>query len=248
MALIPRLLKPGIGAAAWATVAARAGRTAWRLSRSAHYARHAVGFQQQPAPAVALRMLVAGDGTALGSGASGPEHSVAGLAGAAYPLLGVETIAEPGARLADVLEQLRRASGRYDLVLVQAGGMDVLRQTQRDALQADIERVVRRARELAPQVVLMPCGNLGNLPFFAPPLTWLMAQRSRLLERLLRSVAERHGAQVVGLYREPGADPFVRNPRWLAADGLHPNDAGYACWWQELQKQLPLAQWLAAAR
>lgn len=247
MALIPRLLKPGLGAAAWTALAASAGRTAWRLSRSARYKRTAVAYQQQPEPAVALRLLVVGDGTALGSGASAPERSVAGLIGRDYPLLGIDNRAESGARYADVLEQLRQASGPYDLLLVQAGSNDVLRSTERDALHADIERVVRRARELAPRVVLVAGTNLGNAPFFAPPLSWWMTRRSELVRDLVATVARRHGAHVVDLFFEGVDDPLMHDPRLLAGDGLHPSDAGYARWWQEVRRQLPVAEWLQAA-
>jgi lysophospholipase L1-like esterase len=144
--------------------------------------------------------------------------------------------AADGAKFADVLEQLGRG-GRFDVVLVQAGGNDVIRMRSLDAMRQDIERTADAARERADHVVLMPAGNVGNAPFFFPPLTWWMTQRSRALHRYVVKAAERTGAVYVNLFHERRDDPFAREPRLNASDGLHPSDAGYEVWWHELQAQ-----------
>jgi hypothetical protein len=58
-------------------------------------------------------------------------------------------------RFADVLAQLV-GEQRFDMVIVQSGGNDVIRLRALDALQTDIDRVADRGRELADSVVLMP--------------------------------------------------------------------------------------------
>jgi lysophospholipase L1-like esterase len=52
----------------------------------------------------------------------------------------------------------------------------------------------------------------------------------------------------VNLFHERGADPFVARPELNAGDGLHPSDAGYQVWFNELLLQAELARLLAAAR
>lgn len=241
-----RFLRPALGLAALGVVLATSGCAAWRLSRSAELVRRSEPYQQNP-PQPALRLLVVGDSTAVGTGASGPAQSVAGRAGQAFPRLTIENRAADGARHADVLRQLQ-GGGRFDLVLVQAGGNDVIRPGSLDGLEAEIDEVVRRARELAPEVVLMPCGNVGNAPFFFAPVSWWMTRRSRTLHQITQSAAKRGGARYVNLFHERDDDPFVKDPSLNANDGLHPADRGYALWWQELQTQAGLAQLLAAAR
>ena len=241
-----RFMRPALGLAALAVVLTASGCAVWRLSRSSELVRRSEPFQQSPAQP-ALRLLVVGDSTGVGTGASSPAQSVAGRAGQAFPRLAIENRAADGARHADVLQQLQ-AGGRFDMVLVQVGGNDVMRLGTLDGLQAQIDEVVRRARALAPEVVLMPCGNVGNAPFFFAPLSWWMAQRSRSLHRYTQSAAQRGGARYVNLFHERDDDPFVRDPSLNASDGLHPGDGGYAVWWQELQTQAGLAQTLAAAR
>jgi lysophospholipase L1-like esterase len=136
---------------------------------------------------------------------------------------------------------------RVDMVLVMAGGNDVVRLRDLRALQTDVNRVLARAREHSTQVVFMPAGNVGNAPFFFPPVSWLMTWRSRQLHAIARESSSRHGATFVSLFRERADDPFVQQPGLNARDGLHPSDAGYRVWFGELMAQAALPQRLSAA-
>jgi hypothetical protein len=54
-------------------------------------------------------------------------------------------------------------------------------------------------------------------------------------------------ATYVDIYPERAADPFAQDPkRLIAADRLHPSDAGYAVWFDELERQAPLSALLGA--
>lgn len=88
-----------------------------------------------------MRLLIVGDSTAVGTGASSPASSLAGLLAEQYPRLWIDNRARDGAKFADVLQQLSGPE-RFDMVLVQAGGNDVIRMRGMDALREDIERVV----------------------------------------------------------------------------------------------------------
>jgi lysophospholipase L1-like esterase len=237
-----RLLMGGVAVAALAL----AGGMAWRLQAAADLARRSEPWQQQPA-APQRRLLIVGDSTAVVTGASAAVHSLAGLIGQAYPDLLIQNRAEDGATLADVIAQLAGDAARYDMVLVQAGGNDVIRARSWFAVQADLDQVLQAARQRAGQVVLMPAGNVGNAPFFWPPLSWWMGQRSRTLHRLVRAAAAQHGATIVDLFHDAADDPFVQHPALNARDGLHPSDAGYRVWFTELQRQANLPRWLGAA-
>ena len=222
------------------------GCAAWRIGQAADLARKSTPFQQSPAD-VALSLLIVGDSTGVGTGASSPEASLAGLLGRAYPRLRIDNRARDGATFADVLRQLQGAQ-RYDLVLVQAGGNDVIRLRSDEDVRADIDRATELARERADRVVLMPAGNVGNAPFFFAPASWLMTDRARRLHGFVRESATRHGAVVVNLFKEQGDDPFAQTPGLNAVDGLHPSDAGYRLWRDELLAQSGWAALLTAAR
>jgi lysophospholipase L1-like esterase len=224
---------------------ARCARTGWRLHQSVGLTRQSTSLQRwltQPS----LRLLIVGDSTAVGTGATAPGASLAGLLAEHFPRLQIENRSHDGAMFSELPAQLG-TDQRWDMVLVMAGGNDVVRLRGLAALQADVECVTERARQRADLVVLMPAGNVGNAPFFWAPLSWLMTWRSRQLHTFASQAARRHGAVFVNLFREPAADPFVQRPELNAADGLHPSDAGYRVWWHELMVQAALPQRLALA-
>lgn len=216
---------------------ATAGCAAWRVSTSVDLARASEPFQASPAAATAS-LLVVGDSTAVGTGASDAGHSLPGLLAVAQPKLRVVNKAADGARYADFARQLEGVTERFDAVLVLGGGNDVIRLTGADQLRADVRRVAQLARERGTRVILMPPGNVGNAPFFFAPLSWWMDRRSQQLHRVVQDAARDTGARYVGLYKDARSDPFALRPTELhAADGLHPSDAGYALWAQELRAQ-----------
>jgi hypothetical protein len=108
----------------------------WRWAQLVQYMRigetladGAKAFERRTLPH-APTVLVVGDSTGVGTGATTPAASIAGLLGAAFPHVSVVNLAVNGARTLDVIMQLAGAApGRYDLVLVHAGGNDVLRRT-----------------------------------------------------------------------------------------------------------------------
>lgn len=220
-------------------------RTGWRLHESVELTRLSKPLQR-PLPQPSLRLLIVGDSTAVGTGASVPEASVAGLLGQHFPGLQIENRARDGATFPALMTQLD-GDERFDMVLVMAGGNDVVRLRRLAALQGDVDRVANRARQRADLVVLMPAGNVGNAPFFVAPVSWLMTWRSRRLQAFASDAASRHGAVVVNLFRESSDDPFVQRPALNATDGLHPSDAGYRVWFGELMAQADLPRRLSAA-
>ena len=192
------------------------------------------------------QLLLVGDSTAVGTGASAADASVAGLIARQHPHVRIVNQVCVGAKFADTLRQLKPPQ-RFDLILILGGGNDVIRLTGNAALQADVARALQLASDRAETVVLMPAGNVGNTPFFSRPLSWPMRQRSLRLHAIARSAAASANAIYVNGYEERDEDPFVRHAQRLnAADGLHPSDDGYQLWFGALQEQVALSQRLAA--
>ncbi len=244
-----RITLIALAGAAGAMLLGASGCATWRLGEARVLARSSQPLQQQPSRP-ALRMVVAGDSTAVGTGASAPQSSLAGLIAQDFPRLAIDNRARDGATLADTAAQIERTppTERFDLLLVMAGGNDVIRLRSEAALRADIDRVLTLARQRADHVVLMPAGNVGNAPFFPPPVAWAMTRRARMLHAVVAELAPQRGAAYVNLFRERDDDPFVRERGLHAADGLHPSDAGYRAWYEALLAQTDLRQRLAAAR
>ena len=117
-------------------------------------------------------MLIGGDSTALGSGASAPEASLAGRIGRRYSRFAVRNLASAGARFQAIADQLAE-TGRHDLILVAGGANDVMRFTSARWLAQSVELVLSRAAQQAGQVIVVPAPHIGNAPIFPPPLSWL---------------------------------------------------------------------------
>lgn len=239
----PRVLRSfarlfALGAAA-IFVLVNAGCAVTRIGTAAELARRSEPFSAAP-PDPALRVLVIGDSTAVGTGASDSARSVAGLIARDHPDWAIENRAADGAKFAAIAAQAE-AGGRFDVVLVMGGGNDVIRFTGEATLRDGVRRTLEAARSLAPRVIVMPAGNVGNAPFFLAPWSWWMTARARTLHAIVREAAAAAGAQYVDLYKDRADDPFVQDPeRMHAADGLHPSDAGYASWYRELMRQATL--------
>jgi len=241
-------------------VVALAGVTAlaglWRWSQLLQYVRigealadGAVAFERQTTPH-APTVLVVGDSTAVGTGATSPGDSIAGRLGAAFPHVSIVNRGANGARTLDVIMQLAGVGpGRYDLVLVQAGGNDVLRRTHLRALAPQVDAVIRLARKLSSNVIVTTVPNIGLLPLFFPPLSWMMSRRARQVCSLYAASAREHGAHYLDFFHERGACPLTSDPqRYFARDGLHPSNECYKFVFDEMMKSTPLAARLTRPR
>lgn len=238
---------PALIAALLVALLATSGCAVWRIGQARELAQRSEPLQHAPADAT-LRLLIVGDSTGVGTGASDPQHSLAGLLAQAYPRLRIDNRASDGATFAQVIGQLEATTARYDLVLVQAGGNDVIRLRPLDTVRADIDRVAVLARARGGRVLLMPAGNVGNAPFFFAPVSWFMSSRARSMHGFVREAAARHEAVYVNLFKEKADDPFAQQPGLNADDGLHPSDTGYRLWFDELMAQGRLAPVLAPAK
>jgi lysophospholipase L1-like esterase len=231
------------------TVLGTSGCAVWRIKQSAELARQSEPYQASP-PGATATLLIVGDSTAVGTGASSPASSLAALISRDHPQLKVVNRAKDGARFADIARQLETAgSERIDAILILGGGNDVIRLTAGEVLAYEVERATALAHARAGTVVLMPSGNVGSAPFFYPPWSWLMTARSKKLHAMVREAAASHGALYVNLFKEKADDPFAQRPDELnAKDGLHPSDAGYRLWYDELKAQADFSSRLAALR
>jgi lysophospholipase L1-like esterase len=227
-------LAAALAAVAFLGACAQAG---VRFSRSVALAKASEPYQQQPAQP-AVRVLIVGVSTAVGTGAADPRASIAGRIAQDHPAAAIVNLGEDGARLADVHDQIRRAGGGFDLVLVQAGGNDVIRFASAAQLEEGWLKVAHAAAAGGRRSIIMPAGNVGTAPFFFAPVSWAMTERARSAREIAARAAQGSGARFVDLFFEREEDPFLRDPkRFYAADFLHPSAAGYALWYEALERQ-----------
>lgn len=186
-----------------------------------------------------MTLLVLGDSTGMGVGASRPEESVAGRLAAYIGATHVENYARPGAEAADLAAQARQATlHRYDYLLIQAGGNDIIllhgaKETAKKLAIAMLELPE------AGKTILMSAGDVGAATIFPLFVRFFHTLASRAFHRWFSKVAKRRGAVYVDLYVPRERSPFVLEPeRFLSKDGLHPSSEGYALWFEKLKEAL----------
>ena len=201
-------------------------------------------------PGAAHRILVVGDSTRLGTGAVRPEESVAGRIAAEFPAIEIINLARNGAKSADALFQMESVGlERFDIVLVQVGGNDILGFTDLGKMRDTIRQILHQAKENAANVLFISTGNAGLAPAFFPPISWLYTARTRKVRTLLMEVSRDLGVQYVDLFREKGNELFRGDPdRYYTSDYLHPSSEGYRIWYEELKRQTSLVEILGKGR
>jgi lysophospholipase L1-like esterase len=191
---------------------------------------------EAPLPHATRRLLVIGDSTAVGTGAERPENSTAGRLGRRLPGVEIINLAENGARTGDLIAQLRAAPGKpFDVILIQSGGNDILWFTGLRRLRSATIQLLEAARQRAGLVVMMSTGDVGTAPAFPIPIDSLYSWRTRQVRNLFLELTAGHGVEYVDLYNPDPDNPFRADPqRYYATDGLHPSDAGYRLWFEQL--------------
>jgi len=192
--------------------------------------KRASAFAAPPAP---LRIVVLGDSLALGTGASDPTNSLTfriyrALA-ADRPGSEITNLAIGGTRASDVrrLEVDSLDPHATDLVLVIAGGNDVVRKTPPTSFARDYRGLLAAIRSRVPRATVVAFGvpDVARSPLFADSRAKTEAL-SRDDDAAVRRAAAQTGAAFVDLFgytlREPPSTEF------FSSDDFHPSDAGYA--------------------
>ena len=184
-------------------------------------------------------MLVLGDSTAAGVGATSGETSVPGLVAHEIHATAVENYAFSGALISDIPILLAKAKRtEYDLILVQVGANDIIRFHDADKSAAQLAEELK-ALPKHKKLIVIVAGNVGG----AKAIPWfLKAYYTHLTLRYHESFAKAItgiGGTYVNLYTDPHLDPIVLLPeKYLAADAFHPSSLGYMLWFEKMKDAL----------
>ncbi len=186
------------------------------------------------------RILVIGDSTGVGTGASASTTSLSGLLSKEYPTASIENRSVNGSRTQDLLPRFADIKEHYDLMMIHIGGNDTVRFTDLTILDKDIRGVIEHAKSIADHVVIVSTGNVGTARLLPLGTRWSFTIRTKQVRSIFQKAASDLGATYVDLYREPAVDPYAIDPKkYYAADSFHPSDAGYEDWFNLIKKQLP---------
>lgn len=183
------------------------------------------------------RILIAGDSTAVGTGAQDAEHTIAGFLARDFPHTDIINMGVNGARTSAVIDQLAGAGDiPFDMIIISTGGNDVWAFTRLKKLRSHFTTILRTAKRMSDHhVIVLFFGNEGSAPFFPFFLRRLIMHRTDSVRQVFSEIAYIEQVPLIELFSEPNENPFVRDPKtYFAQDGLHPNDLGYWEWYKHL--------------
>jgi len=182
-------------------------------------------------------ILVIGDSTGYGTGASQSEDSVAGRLGNDYTWYTITNNSVNGRTITEALTVTRDLSedDRYNLVLLQIGANDMLQGASAEKTVERMRSLVEAIRPHADQIVIMTSGNIGGTPIYIGAEAEQYTDTSRTYDQLMRSLEQEYqDVAFVSLFDEPEDDLFVADPgQYTSIDGLHPSNAGYGVWYEK---------------
>jgi lysophospholipase L1-like esterase len=190
----------------------------------------------------AVNLLIIGESTAAGVGASNlsealPGHLAHFLASETsravrWQLLGRIGVTARTART----ELLAPATAlRADVAVLILGVNDVLGLRRPRAWSADVEQLIQAVRERCGDipVVLSAVPPIGRFPALPHPLRGALGVHAQLLDRAaVRLVQRLEGVLHVPMTLQPGSN--VRH--YFSTDGFHPSPLGYRLWAEALSR------------
>jgi lysophospholipase L1-like esterase len=213
----------------------------YRASEASKPLQAITAYEQHPVNPK-IHILITGDSTGHGTGASKPEESIAGRIGRDYPHADITNIAINGLKVAGLKDSLHTYFSNnpkihYDLILFQIGGNDVTHFTNLANVGSDLDNCIQEASLFADHIILMSTGKVGNAPTFHFPITQIINIRTRKVRTILmKQAAQYQKVSYADMYKEGKDDVFITDPdRYYAADKFHPSSDGYAIWYRYLK-------------
>lgn len=198
----------------------------------------AVAYEQHPENPT-HKILVIGDSTAVGTGATQPTDSTAGLLGKDYPTADILNRGVNGARLADLPSRFAQFEDQqFDLVLVQIGGNDVWHFTPFNKIETQLNAVLTEATRVGKHVVMMHGGDFISAKALPLGTRWIFSGRSSKLRNLYQRVLPSYGVSYVDVWHANDDKPD-RAAAFYAIDQFHPSSSGYADWYTQIKLALP---------
>lgn len=196
---------------------------------------------ERPMPGAPMRILVAGDSTAVGTGVTDPKDSIAGRLAQKYPTAEVVNVSINGLKLQGLVDLLATKNlGHFNLVVAQIGANDILRFTPLSEVERSLKTVLGRLTDLGDTVVILHSGNVGKAPFFPWYVRPFYSRRTMAVREIYLEETNRFQATYVDLATKKMDDLFANDPkRYYAPDYLHLTGEGYGLWYQAIIEALP---------
>lgn len=179
-----------------------------------------------------MKILVLGDSTAVGTGATDPKNTTAGRLSSLFPNAALLNISQNGMKIAELNKKMDDINGHYDYILIQIGANDIIRFTSSKDIENGLNDIIIKAKKLSNRVVILHSTDIGKAKFFAWYVRPIYSYRTQNVREIYMRQAEMHTVQYVDLHDVKMTDYEYSD------DKLHPNDEGYRLWFDEIKKKI----------
>lgn len=187
------------------------------------------------------KILILGDSTAVGTGASKPEETIAGRLAHDFPHSQIINLAQNGGLIRDLNAQVKMTEGQvFDLVIVSAGGNDVWHMTRKSTIGKNLETILPTLRAMSDsRVIFLLYNNIGSAPIFPGIIQFFLKPRCEKIQDLIRVICHKYQISTVDLFTDDDHNPFSARPHELfASDGIHPSSRGYELWYNRMWREM----------
>lgn len=180
-------------------------------------------------------VLVLGDSTGYGTGATDAAYTVPGRLGRDFAVT-IENNSKNGRTIGELSEVTSDISENYELILLMIGANDVLQMSDIDTVETELREIISDLTPHTNHLVMISSGNVGGAPRFNSEKSADYEALTRKYRDMFLAVSNETSLQYVDLFLEPENDPFITDSEsHIAVDGLHPSNVGYEHWYSKLK-------------
>lgn len=180
-------------------------------------------------------LLVLGDSTGYGTGATNGRFTVPGRIGVDYRI-SIKNRSVNGRTIGELVADTESFVGRYEVILLMIGANDILQKRDPETVEAELRTLVERLSSNTDHLLMISSGNVGGAVRYNETESEEYTELTRKFRAAYMAVGETTPLTYVDLFTEPEDDLFVLEPEtYTALDGLHPSNLGYELWYNKLK-------------
>jgi lysophospholipase L1-like esterase len=187
------------------------------------------------------KILIIGDSTAVGTGASRAEDTIAGRLAHDFPNHQIVNLGKNGGLIRDLSEQIERVKNmKFELIIISAGGNDVWHLSRKKTIATHLSHTLTIANEISnKRVFFLIYNNIGDAPLFPGILRNFLRKRCVSIQSYIEMLCLENETNVIPLFNNKENNPFLKTPITLfAEDGIHPSSEGYNVWYNRMWRIL----------
>lgn len=187
------------------------------------------------------QILILGDSTAVGTGASSVSDTLSGRLMHDFPDAQITNLGVNGSLIMDISNQIKKVSSqKYDLIIISSGGNDVWNMTRKSIIYRHLGFIFKETTRMSNgRVFFLLYNNIGDAPIFPKFIRFFLRARCRSIQNQIERITYTMNVSLINIFSDDKDNPFIKNPKkFFADDGIHPSSLGYQLWYHRMWLEL----------